>query len=92
MIDQYEVDLTKSARRALAEQLPADVAMAAFEFILGPLADNPHRVGKGLDVPLDGLFSARIMREWRLLYEIDDDRRRIKIRSIQHRRDAYRSH
>ncbi|QIZ39472.1 type II toxin-antitoxin system RelE/ParE family toxin [Saccharopolyspora sp. ASAGF58] len=66
--------------------------MAASEFILGPLADNPHRVGKPLDEPLDGFYSARVMREWRILYKIDDSQRRIKVQSIRHRRDAYRSH
>jgi hypothetical protein len=35
--EPYEVDLTKPSRRALAEQLPIDVAVAASEFILGPL-------------------------------------------------------
>ncbi|WP_246868971.1 type II toxin-antitoxin system RelE/ParE family toxin [Saccharopolyspora sp. ASAGF58] len=92
MTEPYEVDLTKPARRALAEQLPVEVAMAASEFILGPLADNPHRVGKPLDEPLDGFYSARVMREWRILYKIDDSQRRIKVQSIRHRRDAYRSH
>ena len=42
----YEVDLTKTARRALAEQLPLDVAVGVSEFLVGPLADNPHRVGR----------------------------------------------
>lgn len=43
---RYTIDLTRPARRALAEQLPLDVAVAVTEFLAGPLADNPHRVGK----------------------------------------------
>jgi hypothetical protein len=39
----YEVDLTRTARRALAGSLPLDVT-------IGPVAD-PHRVGKELDTP-----------------------------------------
>jgi len=41
---------------------------------------------------LTGIFSARVMREYRVLYVIDDDHRVITVRSILHRRDAYRSH
>lgn len=87
----YEVDLTKTARRALAEQLPLEVALAVSDFLLGPLADNPHRLGKELDPPLAGVYSARVMREWRVLYVIDDQHHHITIRAINHRRDAYRT-
>jgi mRNA interferase RelE/StbE len=87
----YEVALTKTARRALAEQLPLDVAVGVSDFLLGPLADNPHRLGKELDAPLAGIYSARVMRDWRVLYVIDDHQRRVTVRSISHRRDAYRA-
>jgi mRNA interferase RelE/StbE len=86
----YEVDLTRTARRALAETLPLDVAVGVSDFITGPLADNPYRVGKELDTPLLGIYSARAMREWRILYIINDDLHRITIQAIGHRRDIYR--
>jgi mRNA-degrading endonuclease RelE of RelBE toxin-antitoxin system len=47
-------------------------------------------VGKELDAPLRGIYSARVMREWRLLYVVDEDLRRVTVRAISHRRDAYR--
>lgn len=87
----YEVALTKTARRALAEELPLDVAIGVSEFLVGPLAGNPRRVGKELDAPLAGIYSARVMREWRVLYVIDEREQRVTVRSIGHRRDAYRS-
>jgi mRNA interferase RelE/StbE len=59
-----------------------------WDFLAGPLAENPHRVGKELDAPMKGVYSARAMREWRVLYDIDDAARRITVR---HRRDAYRT-
>jgi len=31
------------------------------------------------------------MREWRILYVIDDDQRRVTVRGITHRRDTYRA-
>ncbi len=43
---RYELLIAPTARRQLAEQLPESVAFAAYEFIVGPLLDNPHRVGK----------------------------------------------
>ena len=91
MTDRYEVDLTRAARRALAETLTLDVAMGVSAFLLGPLADNPRRVGKELDAPLAGVYSARVMREWRVLYRIDDEHGRVLVQAISHRRDAYRS-
>lgn len=85
----YEVVFTRSARRALEHDLPEKVAAAAFEFIVGALSDNPHRVGKPLREPLAPLYSAR-RGEYRVLYRILDDRLIIEVVSIVHRRDAYR--
>jgi mRNA-degrading endonuclease RelE of RelBE toxin-antitoxin system len=68
-----------------------DVAVGVADFLVGPLAENPHRVGKELDSPLSGVYSPRVMREWRVLYLIDEEARRVSVRSIIHRRDAYRT-
>lgn len=84
--------MTKSARRALAEELPMDVAVGVSDFITGPLGDNPYRVGKELDSPLQGVYSARVARDWRVLYVINDETRLVTVRAIRHRRDAYRVH
>lgn len=89
--ERYTIALTRGARRALAEKLPVDVAAGAVEFFAGPLATDPHRVGKRLDVPFDGVRSARLMREWRVLYVVDDEQLTVTVRSVLHRRDAYRS-
>lgn len=86
----YEVVFTRGARRALEIDLPEKVAAAAFEFIVGVLAENPRRLGKPLREPLAPLFSAR-RGEYRVLYRIIDHRVVIEIVSITHRRDAYRS-
>lgn len=85
----YEVVFTRGARRALEIDLPEKVAAAAFEFIVGVLAENPRRLGKPLREPLVPLFSAR-RGEYRVLYRIIDHRVVIEIVSITHRRDAYR--
>lgn len=90
MTDQpYSISLTSGARRALAERLLLDVVIGVTDFLAGPLAQSPHRVGKELNAPREGTYSARVMREYRVLYVIDDDRRIVTVQSIRHRRDAY---
>lgn len=78
------------AARALAEVLPEKVAAAAYEFITGVLLDDPHRVGKPLESPLDPAWSAR-RGSYRILYLIDDGARIVQVTAIRHRGDAYRS-
>lgn len=84
----YEVLFTRTARRALEHDLPEKVAAAAFEFIVGALRENPHRVGRQLREPLAPLYSAR-RGEYRVIYRIVETRVVIEVVSITHRRDAY---
>lgn len=90
MTDPYELGMAAPARRALAERLPPDVAAAAVELITGPLLDTPHRVGKPLGEELTGIYSARLARNWRVLYEIDDTKHVVIVLDIRHRSAAYR--
>lgn len=85
----YEVRFTRSARRALTNDLPEKVATAAWSFIMGDLRDNPRRVGKQLKEPLFPLYSAR-RGEYRVIYRIVDEVLVIEIVTIAHRRDSYR--
>jgi mRNA interferase RelE/StbE len=86
--EPYDVVFTRSARRALENTLPESVAAAAFEFIVGPLAANPRRVGKPLREPLAPLYSAR-RGGYRILYRIDGGRLIVEIVTVEHRRDVY---
>ena len=90
MPGRCEVVFTRSARRALERDLPKKVATAAFEFIMGPLRQDPSKVGKPLREPLPPLFAAR-RGEYRVIYRIVDRRLVIEIVSVVHRRDAYHS-
>ena len=85
----YEVVFTRSARRALEQELPEKVAAAAFEFIVGALRENPRRVGQPLLEPLAPLYSAR-RGEYRVLYRILEARLVIEVVTVAHRRDVYR--
>lgn len=83
------IELTRQARRGLAEQLPESVTVAWHEFIHGPLADNPYRVGK----QLRGLHSPSYIArrgEFRIIYDIAEEHILVLIINIRHRRDFYR--
>jgi mRNA-degrading endonuclease RelE of RelBE toxin-antitoxin system len=87
---RYALIITPTARRQLAEHLPAAVAFAAHEFIVGALVDSPHRVGKRLFPPLDDRHSAR-RGTYRVIYRIDEDMRTVTVVDVAPRRDAYRT-
>lgn len=83
----YQVVVAPGVRRTL-RRLPEKIAAACVEFIVGPLADNPRRLGKPLIGPLDGCHSAR-RGAYRVVYRIDDPARRIDVRRIDHRADVH---
>lgn len=85
----YRVELTTAAKKALTELLPESVAVACWEFIRGPLAENPQQVGKPLRGQLEGRYSAR-RGEFRVIYQIFDERVVVRVIHIVHRRDVYR--
>jgi mRNA interferase RelE/StbE len=80
----YELRLSRSARRALTETLPESVAAAVWQFVSGPLLDNPHRVGKPLRFELDGYYSAR-RGQYRVIYRIDGHEVIVYVIKISHR-------
>ncbi|MDN5861122.1 MAG: type II toxin-antitoxin system RelE/ParE family toxin [Pseudonocardia sp.] len=90
MSERYRLRIARPAARALAELLPEKVAAAAFEFITGPLLDDPHRVGKPLDPPMAPTWTAR-RGTYRILYLLDDSRRIVEVTAVRHRSDAYRT-
>ena len=84
----YRVILRPAALRAL-QSMPEKVATACWKFIHGPLAENPHRVGKPLLEPLAPQYSAR-RGEYRVLYLIEEEQVTVIITAVSHRADAYR--
>ena len=87
---RYELIIAPTARRQLSERLPESVAFAAYELIVGPLLENPHRIGKRLMPPLDDRHSAR-RGTYRVIYRIDDQHMRVTVVAVTHRSDAYRA-
>ena len=89
--ERYELVIAPTARRQLTEQLPEAVAFAAYEFVVGPLLDNPHRIGRRLRPPLDDRHSGR-RGTYRVIYRIDEARRRVTVVAVLPRSDAHRPH
>ena len=90
MTEPYQLATAPPARRALSHALPPAVAAAAAEFVTGPLLENPRRVGKPLGEELTGIHAARVGRDWRVLYEIDEGAHLVLLLDIRHRAAAYR--
>lgn len=87
--ERFELIISPTARRQLTESLPESVAFAAYDFIVGPLLDNPHRVGKRLRPPLQDRHSAR-RGTYRVIYRIDEEHHRVTVVGVVRRSDAYR--
>ena len=87
---RYRLTISPTARRQLSETLPEAVAFAAYEFIIGPLLDNPQRVGKRLEPPLADRHSAR-RGTYRVIYRIVDPKQVVTVLAVLPRSDAYRT-
>jgi mRNA interferase RelE/StbE len=86
--ERYDLLVAPSAKRALAEGLPAAIAFAAWAFIDGPLRDNPQRVGRPLRPPFAGSWFAR-RGTYRVRYRIDESRQTVIVLDSIGRADAY---
>ena len=86
--DRFQLQIARSAALALTDSLPEKVAHAVYQFIVGPLLVNPHRVGRPLNPPLAPAYSAR-RGDYRVLYLIDDASKTVRVTAIRHRADAY---
>ncbi len=84
----YRLVVAASAERSLA-RLPEAAAAAIVEFMVGPLAKSPRRVGHPLQRELAGLWAAR-RGPYRVVYDVDDERGVVGVLRIDHRADVYR--
>jgi mRNA interferase RelE/StbE len=85
---RWELVVAPSVDRTLS-RLPDKAAAAVVEFMLGPLVENPHRVGHRLRHELEGLWAAR-RGPYRVVYEIQDETREVHVLRVDHRADVYR--
>ena len=85
----WELRVAASAERVLP-RLPQGIAAAIVAFMVGPLLDDPYRVGKPLRRELAGYWSAR-RGAYRIIYAIDGEQRLVLVVRIEHRSDVYRT-
>ncbi|QSB16287.1 type II toxin-antitoxin system RelE/ParE family toxin [Natronosporangium hydrolyticum] len=93
MSDLYDVRLSPGAARALEvgppRGLPVAAAFAVYEFLDGPLRQDPWRVSKPLGDELEGFRGAR-RGEYRVILSVDEELRVIDVVRIDHRANVYR--
>jgi mRNA interferase RelE/StbE len=90
--ERYRLEVRPRAQRQLAgppRGLALGVASAAAEFVLGPLLERPHQVGKPLRGKYEGQRSARCGSDHRIRYTIDDTTAVVTVLDISHRADTY---
>jgi mRNA-degrading endonuclease RelE of RelBE toxin-antitoxin system len=83
----WRVAVMAPARRQF-DKLPVAVAAAVLE-TLDAIAENPRRLGKQLVLEHEGHWSAR-RGPYRIIYELLEDERIVRVLAIGHRRDVYR--
>ena len=85
---KWSLQVAPSAERTL-RRLPENVAAAIVEFLVGPLLEEPERVGRPLRRELAGYMSAR-RGSYRIVYRIVAEGRVVRVVRIEHRADVYR--
>ncbi|MGO9197344.1 MAG: type II toxin-antitoxin system RelE family toxin [Acidimicrobiales bacterium] len=86
--ERWHVQLSGGVKRDL-ERVPRGIAFAALERC-ETLASNPYRLGKALRLDYEGKWSTRIGQQYRMLYVIDRDQRRVTVVALALRSNAYR--
>jgi mRNA interferase RelE/StbE len=84
----WDLVVAGPARRAI-DRLPEKIALAVLDYLIGPLLEDPQRVGRQLRGDLAGLHSARVG-AYRIVYEISEINRTVQVIYIDHRADIYR--
>jgi len=70
--------------------IPLNAAWAIFEFIRGPLSQDPWRVSRPLHDELEGFRGAR-RGEYRVIIRIEEEQRVARVLRVDHRSDVYRT-
>jgi mRNA-degrading endonuclease RelE of RelBE toxin-antitoxin system len=91
--DAYSVRIAGGVLRTLQagppRGIPLNAAWAIFEFIHGPLSQDPWRVSKSLHDELEGFRGVR-RGEYRVIFRIDEEERVIRVVRVDHRSGIYR--
>lgn len=86
----YVLVVSAGAGRVISNRLPESAAWAVIDFLSGRLLTNPRRIGHPLHNELVGLYGAHVG-DYRVVYDIDDERHEVKVVRVAHRADVYGS-
>ena len=84
---RYRVELTRAAQRDLTALPKRD--LRRIDVRLLALAEDPYPPGVEKLSGSEGLFRVRVG-DYRILYQVEDDRLVVLVVRIRHRREAYR--
>ncbi len=85
--EPWQIRVMPTAQRQL-EGLPERYAAAVVE-LLPAIAANPRRLGKPLRFEFEGQWAAR-RGPYRIIYEVDEEARTVRVLAVAHRADVYR--
>jgi mRNA interferase RelE/StbE len=88
-VSSWTLQVAASAERSLS-RLPERVAVAIVEFLVGPLLEDPKRIGRPLQRELADYRSAR-RGAYRIVYRVVDEASVVRVVRIEHRSDVYRT-
>jgi mRNA interferase RelE/StbE len=83
----YAIELTRAAERALAALPKKDLLLVDRK--IRQLADEPHPPGSAKIQGQEGLYRVRAG-DYRIVYQVEDDRRIVLVVIIGNRKDIYR--
>lgn len=84
----FLLQYTAEAKEGVGKLSKAGLKHIAEKALLG-ISANPH-LGKRLLGKLEGLYSTRITRRYRVIYQILSDKHAVLILDISHRKESYR--
>ncbi|MGH8060027.1 MAG: type II toxin-antitoxin system RelE family toxin [Candidatus Entotheonellia bacterium] len=83
----YEIELTTAALRDLRALAPA--VLQRIDARIRALAEQPRPPGVEKLTDREGLYRIRV-RDYRILYEVDDARQVVTVVRVRDRRESYR--
>ena len=84
----FILQYSPQAKEGIGDLIKAGLKHIAEKSIL-KISANPYS-GKKLTGKLDGLYSARITRRYRVIYQIFSDTHTVLILDVSHRKESYR--
>ncbi len=86
----YEIEVTETFSKEFKKHKKDAEFVNALDNKIKRLKDNPHNVGGYLSGKLHGYKSTRVIRKFRLIFKIDDDKKIVYLSAIDHRKSSYK--